>query len=1014
MARKLFFTKKILLFFTLVTISSNIIAQNTEDSYKSIKGFLHSPNVSSLGVFGQIPVSHYTGIPSINIPLYSIKGNNEPLIDISLIYHTSLIKPKTVPSWVGLGWGLSVGGSITRTPNGRRDEAGTDIGYRYIDNYSLLDINDWTSTVSSPPSQYQTDIFYHQKDLEPDEFTFNFGQYSGSFWLNHLGEWQVRSSNGMPLKIEAELSVGDAPSIYIADYELGVCHPTEYKYEKAYMQFTITTEDGTRYIFGSNAIGNSNIDFCEDSPNYKNNNFVEGNHARILKGSELYSSMDVPKGYIDTWQLRKIVSVDNREVNFNYIRKTVISTSSRYISEQMQSTYSNDLPVFSSTLEESVLIQTPVYLQSISSENFEIILHSSSSAQLKPTITPVSYIDTKWEKLDSIIIKSKDNNFVKKIEFDYIDNSQERLKLFSVSEVSADNRKRMTHTFQYNQTKMPPYNSNQLDHWGYYNGNTYTATNIYEDRSIINPNYLKAEIIEQITYPTGGKAIFEFEPHKYSRHVIRPQSLSDTYTLSDFNIDIEIGGLRVKRIKLLDINNGIVKDTRYFYSINYLQTGAVNQISSGILAGIPRYSDRYTVKCNNNIDAFLYVFNDKNPGTLSFTNGSHITYSEVIEVEEGNGFTVYTFTNFDKFNEYMDVKGVYYYLSENQKDYVFTSKSFMRGKLLSKVEYSESKEIKKQTQYQYKLYPATECLVRAVVPWVINGPCGTITAVGAAYGFLTNNYNLEKQIVNDYYGGNKIVNTTKYIYNQYNLISEQSFIQSNDVERITKYSYPFDLMTNEPNDVLTKMTNSHILSNPVESYVTLGSGYDAKVIAASHNVFYEVHPNIFKPIRTDILSSPVNIRNWLIQSSQFVRPKVHFKYDERGNIVEVKPEGGQMATTYLWGYNYQYPVAKIENTTYNDFMNSLSGSQKSFLTHMLNQNMIYNNPMYASFQNLLINAVPNTHVTTYTYKPLVGMTSQTDPKKITTFFEYDSFNRLQFVKDKDEKCLQSFDYNYKY
>ena len=32
-----------------------------------------SPNASSLGIYGNIPVGHYTGIPEIKIPLYEIE-----------------------------------------------------------------------------------------------------------------------------------------------------------------------------------------------------------------------------------------------------------------------------------------------------------------------------------------------------------------------------------------------------------------------------------------------------------------------------------------------------------------------------------------------------------------------------------------------------------------------------------------------------------------------------------------------------------------------------------------------------------------------------------------------------------------------------------------------------------------------------------------------------------------------------------------------------------------------------
>jgi YD repeat-containing protein len=52
-------------------------------------------------------------------------------------------------------------------------------------------------------------------------------------------------------------------------------------------------------------------------------------------------------------------------------------------------------------------------------------------------------------------------------------------------------------------------------------------------------------------------------------------------------------------------------------------------------------------------------------------------------------------------------------------------------------------------------------------------------------------------------------------------------------------------------------------------------------------------------------------------------------------------------------------------------------------------------------------------VTTYTYDPLFGATSITDPKGNTTYYEYDEQGRLKFVKDKDLNVLQKYCYNYK-
>src|SRR5688572_19544164 len=69
-------------------------------------------------MFG-MPVSEYTGIPNISIPLYQIEedGIKIPLL---LNYHAGGIRVSQEASWVGLGWDLAIG-SIMQEINDRDD-----------------------------------------------------------------------------------------------------------------------------------------------------------------------------------------------------------------------------------------------------------------------------------------------------------------------------------------------------------------------------------------------------------------------------------------------------------------------------------------------------------------------------------------------------------------------------------------------------------------------------------------------------------------------------------------------------------------------------------------------------------------------------------------------------------------------------------------------------------------------------------------------------------------------------
>ena len=63
--------------------------------------------------------------------------------------------------------------------------------------------------------------------------------------------------------------------------------------------------------------------------------------------------------------------------------------------------------------------------------------------------------------------------------------------------------------------------------------------------------------------------------------------------------------------------------------------------------------------------------------------------------------------------------------------------------------------------------------------------------------------------------------------------------------------------------------------------------------------------------------------------------------------------------------------------------------------------------------NALRTTLPDAMVTTYTYKPLIGVSTVTDPKGDRINYIYDSFNRLQNVIDKNGNILSENMYNYK-
>ena len=87
-----------------------------------------SPEIAGLGEYGKVPVSLYTGVPDISVPIYELKAGNYSL-SLAASYHLASVKPNSQSGCLGLGWNLIAGGYITRSVRGMYDEKCQSNGY---------------------------------------------------------------------------------------------------------------------------------------------------------------------------------------------------------------------------------------------------------------------------------------------------------------------------------------------------------------------------------------------------------------------------------------------------------------------------------------------------------------------------------------------------------------------------------------------------------------------------------------------------------------------------------------------------------------------------------------------------------------------------------------------------------------------------------------------------------------------------------------------------------------------
>ena len=122
-------------------------------------------------------------------------------------------------------------------------------------------------------------------------------------------------------------------------------------------------------------------------------------------------------------------------------------------------------------------------------------------------------------------------------------------------------------------------------------------------------------------------------------------------------------------------------------------------------------------------------------------------------------------------------------------------------------------------------------------------------------------------------------------------------------------------------------------------------------------------------------------------------------------------------SSYIWAYGNNYPVVKAENIDYNTLKTVVESAANTTDLEMFWNNfatVTYDNSTWNSFNSSIRNdvALKDAMITTYTYKPLVGMTSETDPAGRTTYYEYDDFGRLKYVRDQKGNIIKRHEYHY--
>lgn len=994
---------------------------------------IQTPDVASINKYIDFPVDISTGVAQINVPIYKVQEGGFSL-PISLSYHTGGIKPNEVASSVGLGWSLNAGATISRSVKYRPDEFGyyAQNGFQYTD-YQIHVLG----------GQFHvTNLLANtSEDPEPDIFYFNVNGSSGRFVFD-----KDRKAHIIPeqdLKIEVLSSPYD------------------------FFKFKITTPDGVQYFFDNPDLTSSvgtltNQDEVESA--WKVSKVVTGNLDTIRFNYEFYDftynqiepeSKSVRTGYCPV----NLLNLNDNTLK-SYRIKEILSKTSK-VEFVYNSSYREDLKAGDAKALKEIRITDGLSSKVI--KKFELTTSYFNSTQsyfpdYNRNLSTYGYINKRL-RLDKVQEMTATGDTLPGYKFSYN-------KYNAVSRLPSLITTGRDHWGYYNgkDSNTTQFANFSLNPSVFYNPNCIAALANREG----NESFKKAFILDEIVFPTGGKTAYLYESpsissvfvgglrvwqvmnytHESASPKVKFYEYGDVYMVDGAPVyaqDITI-------IQPIGINVPVEWQDCVDAGAGYFASSEPINFSGELSSNFLIHEDVAEVVSGNGRIEYKYVIADDLPSNHVDVGAFPliITYpvlisgkiaSETVKDQSGNKIkeTVYDYGRYTRTCvSSLDAARVSFASCGQQMFYypIMTGAAYLKELKETVYGSSSTDTLVSRVQYEYAGIP-TQSQINANAP-VVHHLISKETTKGSDGAFV---------------------------------IKRMSYPIDYKAD-IGSYTI-FDTWGDDAKGLNSLIENWKI-STPIQTVQTREIGGTEYIQSGSLTLFNEntISPSARKIVAPKQMLRYINgtqeeyssFTPFSIQKSSghyslnydsYFEPEVDFNlYDTNFNLIEFKSKTEPLISI-KYGYANSLAVAKISNALYSDVFytsfesdtgmnivtDGITGNKSKIngFSHTVNELsggdywLTYWQKISGAwiFQESPVNVLSSSYsisltgqvdeirfypkaalMQTYTYDPLVGMTSQCDAKSMVTYYDYDDFNRLRVVRDHKKRVLRKICYNY--